>query len=1011
METELWEMAASTRGDSAAAAAFDALLAFAACTKYPYQSGASSSQVARECSRRLRLWSAGELDALLREAVAASAPRTRVPRSSAVWMHGRAAELVRVQRYKAAAALTESYGVAPCTDETVTSLRGLFPPPPEIPAPGLAVPGPATDDPPQDLGPPVSVESLRYVLSKAPKRSAPHRDGWRVEHLRAGVSDDRCATAMAGVFTRISRADVPPSVKDYFGSATLIALMKKDASDVRALREAQGADFRLPVRPIAFGTVLVRVAALCSLYAVRDVIPASVGPHQFAVGTRHGTDMIQWLVQACLEIRTPQRLAVFNLDARNGFNTLSRDAMRNSLLSTPALHPLLPLYDMLYGGPTPCWLYDYESSGAPYATIQCQCGVRQGDPLGMLLYSITVAPLYSRLAETLGAEGLLVAYADDVFAAGPPGDCARALSSVELLFATVGLQIGWGPGKTEVCLPPGADTAASALPTGADGSLLPVVTEGFSRCLGIPRHPEQDSEFLQSALSGPAARLGRLLGLVTGMSPEHPAEALRLLQLCAVSRFAHFMRGLPPNAAADFFRAQDSRILAAFQSVSSCAAELGAFCTARLPVSLGGAAVTSLSRHCVAHYVGGFFDFAGPLTARLREMPRVNGVLCDALSHYLSDPAGAVAATFPWARSLSASVAVVRSLWSSFRPWEVAMATDILPAGPAFLRAGDLLSSPSATPPRIDLHPLPDLRDAAVNARGVHHVSRRISHMLSWREFFDIYVQAPVPERIRLLSQSGPGSVSFLSPDTSLAHSAHPEVFCASLRRAVGLSAVGPVPPSLTACPTCNLAATDPLQLERHIPRCPIGDAKHRQHAGLAQILVSILKDCGAKKDDILWELRGLRPRDHSRPCDVGWADFYGPGRHLLCDGSVVSGFVNTSAEAGSTKPGLAARDKENQKLNADACSSAPVAVRHRLVPCVVEEGGRIGGHFQALLKELAETGVSRGVLSSPASWSPVPPPVLVSRWVGTWRARISSWLHFTLSRKLLRTCYPDHLY
>ena len=83
---------------------------------------------------------------------------------------------------------------------------------------------------------------------------------------------------------------------------------------------------------------------------------------------------------------------------------------------------------------------------------------------------------------------------------------------------------------------------------------------------------------------------------------------------------------------------------------------------------------------------------------------------------------------------------------------------------------------------------------------------------------------------------------------------------------------------------------------------------------GLAQILVSILKDCGAKKDDILCrELRGLRPRDHPRPCDVGWADFYGPGRHLLCDGSVVSVFVNTSAEAGSTKPGLAAREKEKQ--------------------------------------------------------------------------------------------------
>ena len=279
VETELWEMAAATRGDQAAAAAFDALLIFPACTKYPHQSGASSSQVARECSCRLRLWVAGDLDSLLREAVAASAPRGRSRRSAASWLHGRAAELVRVQCYKAAAALTESYGAAPCTEETVTSLRDLFPSPSDVPAPGLATPDP-TAPAPRISGPTVTVESLRYVLSKSPRRSAPHRDGWRSEHLRAAAADDRCARAMAGVFTRISGADVPPSTKLFLGSATLVALMKKDDSEVRAMRDEQGGDFRLPVRPIAFGTVLVRVAALCALYAVRADIPASVGPHQ-----------------------------------------------------------------------------------------------------------------------------------------------------------------------------------------------------------------------------------------------------------------------------------------------------------------------------------------------------------------------------------------------------------------------------------------------------------------------------------------------------------------------------------------------------------------------------------------------------------------------------------------------------------------------------------------------------------------------------------------------------------
>ena len=147
---------------------------------------------------------------------------------------------------------------------------------------------------------------------------------------------------------------------------------------------------------------------------------------------------------------------------------------------------------------------------------------------------------------------------------------------------------------------------------------------------------------------------------------------------------------------------------------------------------------------------------------------------------------------------------------------------EVLPAAPLFLRAGDPLSAPSNTPSRIDLQPIPALREAAANARGVHHVTRRVSHMLAWRHFFDIYAQAPVPERMRLLSQSGPGSVSFLNPDTSLAHPVHPEVFCSSVRRAVGLSAVGPACQPLRACPTCNLTSADPVQLERHIPRGPL---------------------------------------------------------------------------------------------------------------------------------------------------------------------------------------------
>ena len=59
--------------------------------------------------------------------------------------------------------------------------------------------------------------------------------------------------------------------------------------------------------------------------------------------------------------------------------------------------------------------------------------------------------------------------------------------------------------------------------------------------------------------------------------------------------------------------------------------------------------------------------------------------------------------------------------------------------------------------------------------------------------------------------------------------------------------------------------------------------------------------------------------------------------------------------------PGHAARLREKEKFDDDKKSGDPVVSRgHRLVPFVVEDGGRLGQHALALLRELAERGVGR---------------------------------------------------
>ena len=303
------------------------------------------------------------------------------------------------------------------------------------------------------------------------------------------------------------------------------------------------------------------------------------------------------------------------------------------------------------------------------------------------------------------------------------------------------------------------------------------------------------------------------------------------------------------------------------------------------------------------------------------------------------------------------------------------------------------------------MRPLPLRQASAIK------LSHRISHLVSWRSFFDLYSSAPCAERIRLLSHSGRGSVAFLTADTPRGYEAHPEIHRASVRRAVGLATLGSTSLSTAdSCPTCGLHPDHDQALERHVPRCPMGAARHSQHAGLARMIRSLFIECGARKEDIKFELQGLRS-DKSRPGDVVWLGYSGVGRHMVVDGSIVAVFTNSTARASSHTPGHAAACKEDEKLSADAAAPSPVALRHRLVPAVMEEGGRLGAHFLALLRELAERGVRQGSLCPPSSWPAVPSAATVAYWVRIWTQRLSTWLHNTLSSRLLRAVNPSDLY
>jgi hypothetical protein len=117
------------------------------------------------------------------------------------------------------------------------------------------------------------------------------------------------------------------------------------------------------------------------------------------------------------------------VDWQNAFNTLRRDRMLAAVQQRcPAL---LPMVAWTYGGHSRLLLERAE------AVVLSQSGVHQGDPLGPLLFALTLQGPLEMVAELNQARPL--AYADDTFLQGAPEPTIRAHQALTALAAPLGL--------------------------------------------------------------------------------------------------------------------------------------------------------------------------------------------------------------------------------------------------------------------------------------------------------------------------------------------------------------------------------------------------------------------------------------------------------------------------------------------------------------------------------------------------------------------------------------------
>ena len=265
-----------------------------------------------------------------------------------------------------------------------------------------------------DLQPPsisVNEDDIVRAIRSFPNGSAGGPDGLKPQHLKdmIGPSAVDCSQALlpalASFIELVLEGRMPPSIMPYFFGANLTALQKKDGG----------------IRPIAVGCTLRRLAAKVAGSKVMEEMGELLAPRQLGYGVRRVAEAAVHAARLYLHDLDPSK-AVLKLDFKNAFNTIRRDKM---LEAVQKLAPgLFPFVHSAYSSTSTLFWADN--------TLQSAEGVQQGDPLGPLLFCLTIHELGSQLESEL-----CLFYLDDGTLGGSVENLKHDLEVVERLGAQI----------------------------------------------------------------------------------------------------------------------------------------------------------------------------------------------------------------------------------------------------------------------------------------------------------------------------------------------------------------------------------------------------------------------------------------------------------------------------------------------------------------------------------------------------------------------------------------------
>jgi len=522
------------------------------------------------------------------------------------------------------------------------------------------------------------------------------------------------------------------------------------------------------------------------------------------------------------------------------------------------------------------------------------------------------------------------------------------------------------------------------------------VTADGMRTLSIPQGID---EYAREALQGVVEGHRELVNAIQEMGCEHghTAQAVNMLRICAARRFGYQTRIASPVHTVGPARAADEMLIEAVAELIQDQAERRDrphwADRMQLPQAYGGGGFGCAEQEAPLAHMASWGACLRPMIDRYEgaEGEHVHPVM----RRVAAELRRAGTSELSWAVGLRGVVDhVTRQMeWTEEDLGVYKSFFQLAPTQPGVEVAGARRPARRETSgeDEEEMFQMPTLDDMVQEEhRGMQHqLGRALARrrcVAAWRR------RSPV-ERARMLACGGMAGGAFM---VSTAHGIPDALYPTAVRHLLGCRE--PLAAGLTSCPECKIRMTED-ELRDHVVRCPSmnrGRAGSTRTANLLfhyhRVMVDLLEEIAREVGvTTILEMPALLAGTAERPADIACISVEGAGRHWIIDFSLVHVLSSTYIDRGraSREAGYAARVMEDHKIK--HYHRRVEALGHRFIPFVMEDGGRMGQHAAALLREFAVLRADRSRRTDDWESSRA---VVQERYYTQWIQRISSRLH-----------------